>query len=59
MDLSLLQNFFNLDTYFLNREFCEPQKKKLKREILTIVDHCKNFLSPIKERRIKIKRTDF
>ena len=59
MDLSLLQNFFNLDTYFFKQRVLRASKKKLEREILTIVDHCKNFLSPIKERRIKIKRTDF
>ena len=29
MDLSLLQNFFNLDTYFSNGEFWEPQKEIL------------------------------
>ena len=29
MDLSILQNFFNLDTYFSNGEFWEPQKEIL------------------------------
>lgn len=38
MDLSLSQNFFDLDTYFSNRRILRASKRDLEREISTTVD---------------------
>ena len=38
MDLSLLQNFFDLGTYFSKRRVLSASKRDLEREISTTVD---------------------
>ena len=40
--------FLQLGYVFFKRRVLRASKRDLEREISTIVDHCKNFLSPIK-----------